>query len=53
MNPLKEVSTNTNNALVKYAIAGMDNSLFVSKYLVKLPSKEQLEDFINKELQKI
>jgi predicted nuclease of restriction endonuclease-like (RecB) superfamily len=45
--------TDTNNALVKYAIAGMDNSLFVSKYLVQLPSKEQLEAFIINELQKI
>jgi hypothetical protein len=34
--------TNKKEALVEYATAGMDNKLFVSKYLVQLPSKEQL-----------
>jgi len=27
---------------VKYAIAGLDNKLFVSKYLVELPTEEEL-----------
>ncbi len=44
--------TNKNNALVEYATAGMDNHLFVSKYLLELPKKEQLEAFINNELLK-
>ena len=43
--------TNKNKALVEYATAGMDNQLFVSKYLVELPKKEDLEAFILKELQ--
>lgn len=43
--------TNKNNALVEYATAGMDNQLFVSKYLLELPKKEQLEAFIINELQ--
>jgi len=43
--------TNKNNALVQYATAGMDNQLFVSKYLLELPNKETLEDFIKNELQ--
>ena len=43
--------TQKNNALVEYATAGMDNQLFVSKYLVELPKKEELENFIQKELQ--
>lgn len=43
--------TNKNDALVQYATAGMDNALFVSRYMVELPSKEQLEDFIRKELE--
>jgi predicted nuclease of restriction endonuclease-like (RecB) superfamily len=44
--------TNKNNALVEFATAGMDNHLFVSKYLLELPRKEQLEAFITKEISK-
>jgi predicted nuclease of restriction endonuclease-like (RecB) superfamily len=44
--------TQKNNALVQFATAGMDNHLFVSKYLLELPKKEQLEAFITNELQK-
>jgi predicted nuclease of restriction endonuclease-like (RecB) superfamily len=40
-----------NETLAKYATAGMDNHLFVSKYLVNLPEKKLLEDFIRKELE--
>lgn len=39
-------------AFAKYATSGMDNQLFVPKYLVKLPDKKVLEDFIRKELEK-
>ena len=39
-------------ALAKYATSGMDNQLFVSKYLVQLPDKKVLENFIKKELDK-
>ena len=45
--------TNKNDALVEYAIAGMDNKLFVSKYLVELPGKKQLEDFVKQELKRL
>lgn len=45
--------TDKNNALVKYATAGMDQNLFVSKYLVQLPPVHQLENFIKKELKHI
>ena len=38
--------------LVEYALSGMDNQLFVSKYLLELPKKELLEAFITNELQK-
>lgn len=41
------------HALVKYATAGMDKNLFVQKYLVKLPGKKQLENYINHELQRL
>jgi predicted nuclease of restriction endonuclease-like (RecB) superfamily len=45
--------TDKNNALVEFATAGLDNKLFVSKYQLQLPSKEQLIDFVKKELQKL
>jgi predicted nuclease of restriction endonuclease-like (RecB) superfamily len=44
--------TNKNTALVEFATTGMDNKLFVSKYLLELPKKEVLEAFITNELQK-
>ncbi|MEO8150779.1 MAG: PDDEXK nuclease domain-containing protein [Bacteroidia bacterium] len=44
--------TNKNKALVEYATAGMDNQLFVSKYLLELPGKEQLAAFIQQEIAK-
>jgi len=44
--------TEKGKKLVEYATAGMDNQLFVSKYLLELPKKEQLEAFITNELLK-
>jgi len=41
--------TNKNSALVEYAIADSDRELFVSKYILELPDKKQLEQFINEE----
>lgn len=41
------------HALVKYATAGMDENLFVQKYLVQLPGKNQLEKYIVNELKKM
>jgi predicted nuclease of restriction endonuclease-like (RecB) superfamily len=45
--------TNKNDALVQYATAGMDKQLFVQKYQVVLPTKEQLEAFIKEELKNV
>ncbi|HEX8314876.1 MAG TPA: PDDEXK nuclease domain-containing protein [Flavisolibacter sp.] len=45
--------TDKNKALVEYATAGMDNALFVSKYLVQLPSKEELQQFVQNELKNL
>jgi len=45
--------TEKNKALVEYATAGMNEKMFVSKYLIELPSKKQLEDFIKTELKKL
>ena len=42
--------TEKGEKLVEYALSGMDNNLFVSKYLLNLPSKETLTQFIENEL---
>jgi len=42
--------TNKDHALVKYALAGMDDNLFVSKYQLELPKKEDMEKFIEEKL---
>ncbi len=39
--------TRKDSALVEYALAGMDNDLFVSRYLLEMPKKEQLERLID------
>ena len=38
--------TRKDHALVEYAIASMDNRLFVSKYQLELPNKDELEHFL-------
>lgn len=45
--------TNKGIKLVEYALSGMDEKLFVSKYLVELPSKEVLTAFIENEITKL
>jgi predicted nuclease of restriction endonuclease-like (RecB) superfamily len=42
--------TEKGEKMVEYALAGMEEKLFVSKYLVQLPQKEQLIEFIENEL---
>jgi len=42
--------TKKNEALVEYALAGMDNKLFVSKYQVVLPGKEEIRQFIEEQI---
>ncbi|WP_202978159.1 PDDEXK nuclease domain-containing protein [Mariprofundus erugo] len=42
--------TDKNHALVEYALAGMDNQLFVSKYQLELPAKEEMQRFMDAEL---
>jgi len=42
--------TEKGKKMVEYALAGMTQQLFVSKYLLELPSKELLSDFIQNEL---
>jgi len=43
--------TDKNDALVRYATAGMDNQLFVSRYQIALPEKHQIESFIAAQLE--
>ena len=38
--------TDRNETRVKYATSGMDNQLFVSKYMTALPSEEQIQKFL-------
>jgi predicted nuclease of restriction endonuclease-like (RecB) superfamily len=42
--------TKKNEALVEYALAGMDNQLFVSKYQIELPQKEEIRLFIEEQI---
>jgi predicted nuclease of restriction endonuclease-like (RecB) superfamily len=37
-------------ALVKYATAGLDEHVFVQEYMIKLPSLDQLKDYLEKEI---
>lgn len=39
--------TRKNQELVEYALAGMSNQLFVSRYQVQLPGKEQMAAFLH------
>lgn len=38
--------TKKDHALMEYALAGLDNGLFVSKYQLELPKKEKMQQFI-------
>jgi predicted nuclease of restriction endonuclease-like (RecB) superfamily len=44
--------TDKGSTLVKYATAGLEQSVFVHKYLIELPSKEELETYLGLELKK-
>ena len=45
--------TKKDHALVEYALAGMNNKLFVSKYQVELPKKKEIEKFLETTLKEI
>jgi predicted nuclease of restriction endonuclease-like (RecB) superfamily len=42
--------TQKDHALAEYTLAGIDNGLFVSKYLLELPKKEEMQRFIEEQL---
>ena len=45
--------TRKGEKMVEYAIAGMDNNLFVSTYMLQLPDKATLEKFLRDEIQEM
>ena len=44
--------TRKGDKMVEYALAGMDNDLFVSTYMLSLPDKKALQEFLLKEIEK-
>lgn len=45
--------TQKNHSLVEFALAGMDNQLFVSKYQLELPKREEMERFIEDRMREV
>lgn len=43
--------TDKGNTLVKYATAGLDENIFVQKYMLALPSVKELEEYLRSEMQ--
>jgi len=42
--------TQKDHAIVEYALAGMGNTLFVSKYQLELPKKEEIQRFLEEQI---
>jgi len=45
--------THKKHSLVEFALAGMDNQLFVSKYQMELPKREEIERFLAEKLREV
>lgn len=45
--------TQKDHALIEYALAGMDNKLFVSKYQLELPRKEEIQRFLEAKMREV
>jgi hypothetical protein len=45
--------TQKDHALVEYALAGMDTQLFVSKYQLELPRKEEIQRFLEAQMREV
>jgi predicted nuclease of restriction endonuclease-like (RecB) superfamily len=45
--------TDKNHSLAEYALAGMDNQLFIAKYQLELPKKEDMQRFIDEQIEVI
>ena len=42
--------TDKGDTLVKYATVGLDKNIFVQKYLINLPSEDEIKSFISNEM---
>ncbi|MCX5785151.1 MAG: PDDEXK nuclease domain-containing protein [Elusimicrobia bacterium] len=42
--------TKRNHALIEYALSGIDNRLFISKYQLALPRKDEIQAFLDKQI---
>ena len=45
--------TDKGSEMVEYALSGMDNQLFVSTYMLHLPDKKKLQEFMLKEMKEM
>lgn len=45
--------TRKDHALVEYALADMDNQLFVSKYQLELPAREEIQRFLENQIDEL
>jgi predicted nuclease of restriction endonuclease-like (RecB) superfamily len=45
--------TQKNHSLVEYAVAGMNNKLFVSKYQLELPKKKEIQKFLDEHVREV
>lgn len=45
--------TASGKEMVEYATSGIDDNLFISQYMLRLPSKEELEVWLHKELKEL
>lgn len=45
--------TDKGSQMVEYALSGMDNQLFVSTYMLHLPDKKKLQEFMLKEMKEM
>lgn len=45
--------TRRKHSLAEFALAGMDNQLFVSKYQLELPKREEIEKFLAEKLREV
>ncbi|MBW2069584.1 MAG: DUF1016 family protein [Deltaproteobacteria bacterium] len=45
--------TQKDQTLVEYALAGMDNNLFVSRYQLELPTREEMQRFLEEKVREI
>jgi len=45
--------TNAGKEMVEYATTGIDENLFISQYMLRLPSKEELEIWLRNELKEM